>query len=163
MMINHITFRCVTDNRCLPCDHRHRQLHNIIPVFSPLHTTILLQPPRVLTHRYKTHIKWRGTMWWRRTLFLSCMRTQRNTAHALWLPPKKNYQRFPLLHTRGLSSSLSFISSLTHFSLLINTLSHFTKFLSLSLSEIWKNQKWPKCLWSLFCVYFQLWLSAADR
>ena len=73
-------------------------------------------------------------MWWRRTLFLSCMRTQRNTAHALWLPPKKNYQRFPLLHTRGLSSSLSFISSLTHFSLLINTLSHFTKFLSLSLS-----------------------------
>ena len=109
-----------------------------MPVFSPLHTTILLQPPRVLTHRYKTHIKWRGTMWWRRTLFLSCMRTQRNTAHALWLPPKKNYQRFPLLHTRGLSSSLSFISSLTHFSLLINTLSHFTNFLSLSLSlSLW--------------------------
>ena len=68
--------------------------HDSWPVFSPIHTTILLQPPRVLTHRYKTHIKWRGTMWWRRTLFLSCMRTQRNTAHALWLPPKKIISAF---------------------------------------------------------------------
>lgn len=110
---------------------------------STLH--VPLQPPRVLTH----HI-WSSTITPQNDVAprdedvhfsLSCMRTQRNTAHALWLPPpKKNYQRFPLLHTRGLSSSLSFISSLHT---LLTTHKHTFPFhkLSRSLSLSLKSEK----------------------
>lgn len=74
---------------------------------------------------------------------LSCMRTQRNTAHALWLPPPKKFISAFLYFTLEACPPLYHTFLLfTHFSPLTNTLFHFTNSLALSLflkSEKTKN------------------------
>lgn len=104
---------------------------------STLH--VPLQPPRVLTHHIWsstiTPQKWRGTRDEDVHFSLSCMRTQRNTAHALWLPPPKKFISAFLYFTQEACPPLYHTFLLfTHFSLLTNTLSHFTNSLALSLS-----------------------------
>lgn len=108
---------------------------------STLH--VPLQPPRVLTHHIWsstiTPQKWRGTSWWRCTFFLILHAyTEEHRSRALIATPEKIYQRFPLLHTRGLSSSLSFISSLHT---LLTTHKHTFPFHKLSRSLSLKSEK----------------------
>lgn len=66
-----------------------------------------------------------------------------------------SHKRLVLLFIIHFFSSHTSHHSQTHFPI--------SQTLSLSLSEIWENQKWRKWRCSLCCVCFQLWLSAADR